>query len=301
MIDISSEPGMRACEPSETVETDVAEYDAGIERKKRERHSDGAVGREHANDDGSRILEYKCAEDDDERQGYRTADRAADKVGKKERKGHVNRFSVANSCAKRAICQKRIRIAGMPPEMTDEEIVRRTLLDKEAFTPLIERYEAKLTRYLERLGVGVHEDCEDILQNAFIKAYRNLNSFDQTLAFSSWMYRIAHNEAMSFFRSRHARPQVVLDEGSETLLTELRDENSDTTHLAELRLSREELAKAFTVLTPLQRDVLTLRFFEDRSYAEISDILEVPTGTVSTLLYRAKRALREALPEPFSL
>jgi RNA polymerase sigma factor, sigma-70 family len=189
----------------------------------------------------------------------------------------------------------------MPPEMTDEEIVRRTLLDKEAFTPLIERYEAKLTRYLERLGVGVREDREDILQNAFIKAYRNLNSFDQTLAFSSWMYRIAHNEAMSFFRSRHARPQVVLDEGSETLLTELRDEDSDTAHLAELRLSREELAKAFTALTPVQRDVLTLRFFEDRSYAEISDILEVPTGTVSTLLYRAKRALREALPEPFSL
>ena len=221
-------------------------------------------------------------------------------MGKEEREGHVNCFSVANSYAKRAISQKRIRIAGMPPEMTDEEIVRRTLLDKEAFTPLIERYEAKLTRYLERLGVGVREDREDILQNAFIKAYRNLNSFDQTLAFSSWMYRIAHNEAMSFFRSRHARPQVVLDEGSETLLTELQDENSDTTHLAELRLSREELAKAFTVLTPLQRDVLTLRFFEDRSYAEISDILEVPTGTVSTLLYRAKRALREALPDPFS-
>lgn len=188
----------------------------------------------------------------------------------------------------------------MPPEMTDEEIVRRTLLDKEAFTPLIERYEAKLARYLERLGVGVHEDREDILQNAFIKAYKNLNSFDQTLAFSSWMYRIAHNEAMSFFRARRARPQVVLDEGSDMLLTELRDENSDTTHLAELRLSREELAKAFVVLTPLQRDVLTLRFFEDRSYTEISDILEVPTGTVSTLLYRAKRALRAALPKPFS-
>lgn len=191
-------------------------------------------------------------------------------------------------------------MGSMPPELSDEDIVRQTLLDKEGFALLIERYEAKLTRYLERLGVGIREDREDILQNAFIKAYRNLNSFDPSLAFSSWIYRIAHNEAMSFFRSRRARPQVVLDEGSELLITELRDEEADATQLAELRLSREELAKAFAVLTPLQRDVLTLRFFEDRSYTEMSDILEVPTGTVSTLLHRAKRALREVLPTQFS-
>ena len=89
--------------------------------------------------------------------------------------------------------------------MTDEEdgeIVRRTLADKEAFVVLIERYEAKLERYLTRLGVGLPEDREDILQNVFIKAYKNLNSFDPTLTFSSWIYRIAHNETMSFFRSR---------------------------------------------------------------------------------------------------
>ena len=185
--------------------------------------------------------------------------------------------------------------------MPDEEIVRRTFTDKEAFGLLIERYEAKLTRYLERLGVGVAEDREDVLQNAFIKAYRNLGSFDPTLAFSSWMYRIVHNEAMSFFRARRARPQVVLDEGSEMLLTEFRDEQADTSAAAELRLSKEELAKAFDGLPPRYRDVLTLRYFEDRSYAEMSDILEVPVGTVSTLVYRAKAALRELLPPAFSL
>ena len=187
----------------------------------------------------------------------------------------------------------------MVPDLTDEEIVRRTLSDKEAFALLIERYEAKLYRYLERLGVGVLEDREDILQNAFIKAYKNLNSFDPSLAFSSWMYRIAHNEAMSFFRAKHARPQVILSEEGEILLTELRDEDSDTSHNAELRISREKLAEAFTTLSPQYRDVLALRFFEDRSYTEMSDILEVPVGTVSTLLYRAKRALRAALPEQF--
>ena len=185
----------------------------------------------------------------------------------------------------------------MPLEMTDEEIVRRTLLDKEAFALLIERYEAKLLRYLERLGVGVQEDREDILQDAFVKAYKNLNSFDPTLTFSSWMFRIAHNETMSFFRFKHARPQVILSEESESLLTELRDDDSDTSASTELRLSREELSKAFAKLEPRYRDALILRFFEDRSYAEMSDILEMPVGTVSTLLYRAKRALRGVMPE----
>lgn len=185
----------------------------------------------------------------------------------------------------------------MPNDMTDEEIVRRTLLDKDAFAELIVRYEAKLMRYLERLGVGVREDREDILQNAFVKAYRNLNSFDQTLSFSSWMYRIAHNEAMSFFRAKKARPQVILSEEGEALLIELRDDEADTSAHAEHRLSSEELAKAFAKLDSQYRDALILRFFEDRSYAEMSDILQVPMGTVSTLIYRAKRALRELLPE----
>jgi len=188
----------------------------------------------------------------------------------------------------------------MLPEITDEEIVRRTLLDKEAFAFLIERYEAKLARYLERLGVGLLEDREDILQNTFIKAYRNLNSFDPTLSFSSWVYRIAHNEAMSFFRAKHSRPQVTLGEGSEVLLAELQDADADASLLAEARLSREGLAKAFAALPEAYRNVLILRFPENRSYAEMSDILKIPVGTVSTLLYRAKRALRAILPKIFS-
>ena len=181
-------------------------------------------------------------------------------------------------------------------DTTDQEIVRQTLRDKEAFALLIERYEAKLLRYLERLGLGVREDREDVLQNAFVKAYRNLNSFDPELEFSSWMYRITHNEAMSFFRAKRARPQVILSEDGEMLLTELRDDTADTTALAEHRLTSEGVAHAFAKLDPKYRTALVLRFFEDRSYGEMSDILQVPVGTVSTLLYRAKRELKKFLP-----
>ncbi len=181
--------------------------------------------------------------------------------------------------------------------LTDEEAARRSLEDKEQFALLIRRYEAPLGRYLERPGVRVREDREDLLQNAFLKAYRNLNSFDPTLAFSSWMYRIAHNEAMSFFRAKKARPQVVLGEEGQLLLTELRDERADTGALAEERLTAGELAQALEKIDPKYRDVLTLRFFEERSYADISDILELPVGTVATLIHRAKKALRAAVSD----
>jgi RNA polymerase sigma-70 factor (ECF subfamily) len=189
----------------------------------------------------------------------------------------------------------------MSPEYSDEQVVRRALEEPEEFGVLIKRYEEKLARYLGRLGVATKEDREDVLQNAFLKAYRNLNSFDPELSFSSWMYRITHNEAMSWFRARQARPSVTLGEDGERLLMEIKDESADTAHASELRLSGEELARALATLAPKYRDVLALRYFEERSYAEMSDILELPVGTVSTLIHRAKRALKDALGDRITL
>jgi RNA polymerase sigma-70 factor (ECF subfamily) len=100
---------------------------------------------------------------------------------------------------------------------------------------------------------------------------------------------------MSFFRARRARPTVELDEGGVTLLAEIRDERADTAAAADFRLARQELAGALEKLPEKYRDALTLRFFEERSYAEMSDILMLPIGTVSTLIHRAKKALREEL------
>jgi RNA polymerase sigma-70 factor (ECF subfamily) len=79
-------------------------------------------------------------------------------------------------------------------------------------------------------------------------------------------------------------------------MAELADEEADTASFAEMRLSAEDIARGFAMLDPKYRDALVLRFFEERSYAEMSDILEMPIGTVSTLLHRAKRALKDALP-----
>jgi RNA polymerase sigma-70 factor (ECF subfamily) len=151
-----------------------------------------------------------------------------------------------------------------------------------------------LTRYLRRLGVSRSEDVEDVLQDVFLKAYRNLNDFDQELRFSSWIYRIAHNTAMSFFRAKRVRPEGMLVDDGEELLTQVKSDLNIETE-AERAFDAELLRAALDTLDAKYRDVLVLRYFEQREYAEISDILRIPEGTVATLIHRAKKKLASAL------
>lgn len=178
---------------------------------------------------------------------------------------------------------------------TDEEIVGEALVRKDAFGVLVERYQAPLSRYIRRLGVQRKEDMEDVLQNVFLKTYRNLNGFDRDLKFSTWIYRIAHNEAMSFFRSRSVRPEGYMADDGESLLEGLRS-SLDVARPAERSLNAAHLKQALSKLEPKYRNVIVLRYFEEREYADMSDILQVPVGTVATLLSRAKKRLQKLLP-----
>lgn len=177
---------------------------------------------------------------------------------------------------------------------SDSDVVRVALDDKEAFGVLIVRYEAKLSRYLTRLGIRTKEDREDLLQDIFIKVYRNLNGFDQSLSFSSWIYRIAHNECMSWYRKKNARPEGhMIDEGEVVLLNtkSILDANTES----EQRLTAEEVSRALAALERKYADVIVLRYFEHKEYQEISDILKIPVGSVATLLHRAKKRLKDSL------
>jgi RNA polymerase sigma-70 factor (ECF subfamily) len=179
-------------------------------------------------------------------------------------------------------------------EMTDEQVVAASLERRESFGILVNRYQDRLTRYLRRLGVTRNEDIEDVLQDVFLKAYRNLNDFDQRLRFSSWIYRIAHNTAMSFFRAKRVRPEgMLVDDGEEALSHVKSDLNIEKE--AEKNFDAERLRAALDTLDAKYRDVLVLRYFEQRDYGEISDILRIPEGTVATLIHRAKKRLADAL------
>lgn len=178
--------------------------------------------------------------------------------------------------------------------LTDRDLIAVVLSNKEAFSAIIYRYEAALRRYIFRLGVRNSGDIEDILQNVFIKCYRYLRSFNNSFPFSSWIYRIAHNETYDFFRSKKRRPEIALDEslGQNFLNIETNDNNE---YLFDKEVDSRHVNEALESLDKKYRDVLLLRYVEEKDYAQISDILQIPPGSVATLIHRGKIALRKAL------
>ena len=170
-----------------------------------------------------------------------------------------------------------------------------TLRDKHFFGELVDRYEAKLTRYVARLGVRDPEDQLDVLQEIFLKAYRNLNGFDTSLKFSSWIYRVAHNEAISWYRKKNVRPEGHLVSESDDLLQFLQTKEDQADVQFDKTVNAIEVTRALGDIDPKYREVLILRFFEHKEYEEISDILQIPIGSVGTLLHRGKKQLRSAL------
>ena len=164
-------------------------------------------------------------------------------------------------------------------EKTDQMLVRDALAKADAFSAIVYRYQAALKRYCIRIGCKSGDDVEDILQNIFIKVYLNLNDYDERLKFSSWIYRIAHNETIDFFRKKSVRPMPVSTEEELKLFEELVDEDHFLESLNN-KMNATILRGAVDELEREYRDVLVLRFLEDKNYTEISDILKIPLGTV---------------------
>lgn len=182
-----------------------------------------------------------------------------------------------------------------PENMSDEEIVSMALREKAFFAHIVYRYEDKLARYIMRLGIRNAEDREDTLQDIFIKIYKNLNDFDTSLSFSSWVYRIAHNEAVSAYRKKNVRPEGhLIDAGDEIVARELTAEEG-AEKLFDEKVNAQEVGRALECLDEKYKSALILRYFEHKEYEEISDILKIPTGSVGTLLHRGKKQLKEEI------
>ncbi len=179
--------------------------------------------------------------------------------------------------------------------LSDEEIVAMTLSVQSSFGFIIERYEAKLKRYISRIGIRNPDDQLDVLQDIFIKAYKNLNSFDTSLKFSSWIYRIAHNEAISWYRKHKVRPEGHLVADGDEVLNILTTKEDSPEEAFDLAVNAEEITKALDEIDDKYREVLILRYFENKEYEEISDILKIPPGSVGTLIYRGKKQLHNVL------
>ncbi len=178
--------------------------------------------------------------------------------------------------------------------IADEQLVQLSLKDQDCFYYLMKRYEIKLLRYIKRLTTVSEEEAKDIIQEIFIRVYRNLNGFNHKLKFSSWIYRIAHNEIINQHRKTKLRSAIApLNIEDEANLIDSINDTIEIDGAYENLENAERVRKALTELPDKYREILVLRYLEDKSYDEISDILRKPLGTVATQINRAKVSFKK--------
>lgn len=173
-------------------------------------------------------------------------------------------------------------------QTTDEQLavlVREK--DQELYNEIVKRYQDKLLRYARRL-TNNSPDSEDIVQDSFIKAYKNLFAFNEKQKFSSWIFRITHNEAINALKKHHREVLV----GDRHFLFELRHESKTISDTMDEKLLHQKMRNNIDKLPIKYKDVLVLFFLEEKSYEEISDILRLPMGTIATRINRGKKVLK---------
>lgn len=162
--------------------------------------------------------------------------------------------------------------------------------DLEAFGALIERYEAKLLRYARRF-LRDREESRDLVQDVFLRAYTNIQSFDINRKFSSWIYRIAHNTFINALRKNRFN-LTTLD--PDTIFPHPVSPESPISDVEKKDL-KKVLDESLSGLDSKYREPLILYFYEDMDYKEIAEVLEIPVSTVGIRLKRGKEALQKKL------
>ena len=181
-------------------------------------------------------------------------------------------------------------------DMNDEELVKRSLQDVDYFACIYERYEQKLIWYILRISSFSLEEAEDVLQESFIKAWKNLNEFDKNLKFSSWIYRIVHNTTITEWKKSRSKGQNKRQELDEEIFQNL-PSSLDIEKEANQEFNKKNIQNILQLMPEKYREVLVLKFLEEKNYQEISDILKKPSGTIATLINRAKKSFYEIAKE----
>lgn len=193
--------------------------------------------------------------------------------------------------------------------MDDVELVERAKAGQPAaFARLVQKYQDRVFNTCWRI-CGHHEDARDVTQEAFIKAYQNLHAFRQQSAFYTWLFRVAVNLALSHRRSSARRRTVSLDAvahasgtQAEPLVRRARaalvDDQDGATRQAE---AHALVAQALHALDDDHRVVVVLRDMEGFDYRQISEMLDIPTGTVKSRLHRARMTIRAAIAPAMGL
>lgn len=175
----------------------------------------------------------------------------------------------------------------------DRALIRACLRGrKEAFGELMRRYQDQLYNVVFRM-LDNAEDANDVVQDSFLNAYQSLRKFQGDAKFSTWLYRIAVNSAITH-RRKQKQPRSLLDANGRLEATD-RSEEGQPGKVME-RNERERIVHdALSRVSPEFRIVLILKELDGQKYEEIAEVLQVPIGTVRSRLHRARMELREIL------
>ncbi len=182
--------------------------------------------------------------------------------------------------------------AAVSSPKTDEEIAKQVQGgDVESFGILVSRYEGKMTRYARKF-LFQGEDVKDMVQEVFLKAYINIQSFDTKRRFSPWLYRIAHNEFINAGRKKLSLPVFTFD--LDALFPHLAAKETADQDMQGKEM-RAMLDRYLGQVSSKYREPLVLYYFEEMDYREIAEILQIPVSTVGVRLTRGKQILRKII------
>ena len=150
-----------------------------------------------------------------------------------------------------------------------------------AFTQLVQKYQERLYWHIRRMVVS-HNDTDDILQNVFIKVWKNLDNFRNEANLYTWMYRIATNETLTWIEKEKKRKSVSLSDNEDSLEHKLMAQDGFDGNKLEWRLQQ-----AIQTLPEKQRVVFSLRYYDEMPYEEMSDVLETSVGALKASYHHA--------------
>ena len=180
-------------------------------------------------------------------------------------------------------------------QKTDEQLVALSLQNQEYYYCLMKRYEIPLMNYIRKLSGMNRPDAEDVLQEVYLLTYQNLNDYDRQFKFSSWIYRITHNQTVSNLRKRYKNdPDISWDDHD---MDQLVHSDFDLEKILIQETDYQQLLQMIHSLPLKYKEVLLLKFVEGKDYQEISDVLRKPMRTVGTLINRAKKRLLQEIEQ----
>ena len=171
------------------------------------------------------------------------------------------------------------------------EDLKNSNTQSKAFEILVSTYKERLYWHIRRIVLN-HDDADDVLQNTFIKVYRNIDGFKGESKLYSWMYRIATNEALSFLKSKSKKQGINSEELQNQLLDSLQADvyfEGDDIQL--------KLQKAIATLPEKQKLVFNMKYFQEMKYQEISEVLETSVGALKTSYHLASKKIESYLKE----